>query len=446
MENINTYKSKNGWNLFLSDDDFKLLYNFLGKYNNLEYLGHGGTAFAFKSGNNIMKVCIKNTKMLLTKEKFIGYANLLSESGIKILPPKEILFENDKILIYTQDKCIPISEINAISLIKILEIIKNLTKKFIKIPDLFHKNFGIFNNDIYLYDYHEYDYFFSNDKYYISHMAHMFNLYFYGKLLNGLTFNTEKLREIDYGKEIFCENIVNLLKNLDNYQVNEAINNFDLIICDLKNKIKCSYDDYQHLDITCDGQIILRSHTLEKFKIAEKITNMMGSEFTLADHGCSLGGIGSLIAQRLPKSKIYLNNITKNELKICNEIKNNLLLENVTVSNMNVVEDHKIYDVCLYFAVLHHILKSMTFDDVMKIILHQVHRYTVIELPFGNDSLLKNVISMCSISYDKSFGYLESLDKFINEISKYFKIIEYSKIDYGTDKLNRYAFILEKIR
>ena len=55
-------------------------------------------------------------------------------------------------------------------------------------------------------------------------------------------------------------------------------------------------------------------------------------------------------------------------------------------------------------------------------------------------------LALKSISnYNETFYYLEDIEQFKIYIQEYFNIIYITKIDYNTNDLNRYAFILEKI-
>ena len=374
----------------------------------------------------------------------MNYCKFLLENNVKILPPKEILYEDNHFIVYTQSICQLIYSVNNLIIIKILKIIRNLLSTKIKLTDLFHKNFGIYENDVYIYDYHDYDYFYSEDKYYICHIAHLFNMYYQKDLFLGKQFDTETLKNMEFGKNVLPENITNLLTSLYDCKFDLAIENIDVCIAEFENQNKCSYSDYQYIDVDESGKLHLKKHTLEKFLVVKRALLHMPDTFTLIDYGCSLGGIGSSVAQLYPKSKIFLNNITKNELEVCKKISSESLLINVEVCDKNIVTDESSYDICLYFAILHHILKNLTFDEIINMLLRQVKQYAIIELPFANDVLLQMVMKNGSLNYEKSFAYLETLDKFKQEISKYFKIIDIIKIDYETNDLNRYAFILSR--
>lgn len=448
---LKPYYLETGWNKLLQLENLTNVEEYINTLDNLQYTGHGGTCIAFVSDNlryknKIIKVCIKNDKMLKNSKIFLEYAKFLQDNDIKIMPPCEILYEDDYFIVYTQEKCIPVSICNNITVIKILNIIKELITKKIKITDLFYKNFGIYNNDIYIYDYHDYDFFYSSDKYYVCHIAHLMNLYYNNELFKNVTLDVDTLFSLNFGKDILPEKAVLLLKSLYNLDFEYSIKYIDEITTEIKNTIACEYNEYQYINIDDNCVINLSRHTKEKFDIVSKLikTNNM-NHFTIIDYGCCLGGIGSKIAQLYPESKVFLNNITVSELNICEEIKNKLLLSNVTINNNNVTEDKNSYDVCLYFAVLHHILRSKKFDDVINMVLLQTKKYTIIELPFGDDVLLKNVKMAATIDYSNTYYYLENIDIFKKEISKFFNIIDISKIDYNTNELNRYAFTLEKI-
>jgi len=450
---LRKYYNQNGWDQSIQVDDLNNVEKYINSIENLNYLGHGGTCIAFyqNSGslNNtqpiVVKVCIKKTLIMSSGKVFAEYTKSLVGNKIKILPIIDILYEDEKFLVYTQDYCQTVHKINALILSKILKIIKNLIISNIKITDLFFKNFGIYKNDIYIYDYHDYGFFYSDDNYYLTHIAHLFNMYYNKNLLYGVTLTVDNLRDMDFGKDVLPDEVVEFIKLLFFHKMEEAVVVLDRIIQKIDERlIARSYDDYQHYDITCDGAYVLRSHTLEKYNIFLKLAKNLDQKFSIVDYGCSIGGIGMKIAQDFPLSDATLNNITIKELDICQYNIDNSCVQNVILTNQNMIDDNKSYDVCMYFAILHHILKNKTMDECIEIILKQIKTYAVIELPFGHDVLLKDVVSNSITNYKDTYYYLETIDRFVEKINQYF-IVEYcEKIDYETDNLNRYAFILKK--
>lgn len=447
---LKNYYDLNKWNEIINSQHLNNVDTFLDSISPINYIGHGGTCIAFKSENNVfknlvIKVCLKNNNMLKNSKIFMNYSNFLINSNVKILPPIDIIYEDEYFIIYTQNECSILYSVNDLIMVKILKIIKNLFKKKIKITDLFLKNFGIFANDVYIYDYHDYDYFYSNDNYYICHICHLFNLYYNKSLFINVGIDVNTLIQYNFGRDILPNKVTIMLQDIYNYKFDKVIMSIDSFIIEIKNKIKCSYNNYQFIDIDQDGIINLKNHTQDKFLNVIKIINLyQNNNFTLVDYGCSLGGIGSSVAQLYPKSNIILNNITENELIICNKIKNDLILNNVTIENKNIYLDNNSYDICLYFAILHHILKSKTIDEIINMLLRQTNLYAIIELPFGNDILLSNVIKESDPNYINNYYFLENVDRFKDLISNYFTVIEINKINYDSNDLNRYAFLLKK--
>lgn len=447
---LNKYYFETGWNKKVELKKLDGVENFINTLPNIQYVGHGGTCIAFTSDDSkynglIIKVCIKNNLMLKTADTFLNYSKFLTMNKIKILKPDKILYEDDNFFIYTQPSCQQISNINDITMSKILHIIHSLLTNQIKITDIYCKNFGIYENDVYIYDYHDYDFFYSGDKYYISHIAHIFGLYYNISLFENMNFDVETFKKNEFGKGKLQPNICDMLEMLYNYDFDNAIQILENIIASIESNVKSKYKNYQYINIDGQGQLSLYKHTLNKFAIVKKLLNNIDYPFTLIDYGCCLGGIGCSVAQMYPKSQITLNNITQNELIVCNDIVKKCLLMNVVIENKNIVDDNNSYDICLYFAILHHILKNKTMDEIIQILMIQVKKYCVIELPFGDDALLKMVINDMAIDYKESFYYLETLEIFKEKIEKYFRVIDIVKIDYESDNLNRYALTLEKI-
>jgi len=444
---LSDYFAQTSWNKSISIEKLQSVQKFVEQIKNIQYVGHGGTCVAFVSDDNnneIIKVCIKNNSMLSSGQKFIDFSNFLIGNNVKIISPNKLLYEDQYFIVYSQDKCIPITNIDDYIMVKILEIIKNLLSKRIKLTDIFYKNFGFYKNDVYIYDYHDYGYFYSDDLYYICHIAHIFNMYYNDTLFYNIDLNIDILQQMNFGESLLPDNVVSLLKCLHDMKFDNAIELVEKFSCEIGNKLVKSYNNYQHLDIDRYGIINLRSHTLEKFNTVMPILNKFNDDFSIVDYGCSLGGIGAKIAQLFPSSTITLNNITSNEILICNEIITKLHLCNVSVSTINAIDVVEQYDVCLYFAILHHVMKSITFDQVINLVSTQTKKYAIIELPFENDVLLKNVINDRITNYNETFAFLESIDKFADKIKDTFNIIDQIKINYGSPDLNRVAFILEK--
>ncbi len=450
---LELYYDKNGWDKYVQLDKLQNVEKFINGIKNVKYIGHGGTCIVFSdndiSKKQVIKVCLKNRMITNNSRTLISFSKCLQGNGINILPVIDVLFEDDYFFVYTQKYCHTIFDINAIVLLKILKIISKLIERNIKITDLFYKNFGIYQNDVYLYDYHDFGFFYSDDHYYLTHIAQLFNTYYNKKLLYGITLDFNILKNMDFGHNILPKLVVEFIKSMYEHQLDRGIELINEIIFDVENDIKKSFDNYQHFDIISNGELQLRSHTLEKYNSFYELTKLYPCDFydnfTVIDYGCSLGGIGTKIAQQFTNSFVTLNNITKDELNVCTQNINASCLTNINVNDQDVSYDKKSYDVCLYFALLHHILKVKTFTEIMKMVCSQTRKYAIIELPFGDDALLKKVMDESLIHYDESYKYLESVDDFCKFINNWFIVLSYKNIDYRSDDLNRYVFTLKKI-
>lgn len=215
------------------------------------------------------------------------------------------------------------------------------------------------------------------------------------------------------------------------------------------------YKDYQYVNIYNNGSINaleLESHTLKKFNIAKSVANECTS---VLDAGCSLGGIGLSLSFLDNVKSVTLNNITEYELNVAKEIHNELLKnknnpqhnKEILFSSDNIITLEKEYDLTLYFALIHHILKSETIDFIINMIYHQTKKYTVVEVPLKGDTLLNNVIRDSGLEDPWSDRYvpLINADSFIKYLSGKFQVLSVHHIDYGSDKLIRHAFVCKKI-
>jgi hypothetical protein len=448
---LKKYYSLNGWDKLFEWDALKKAQQYLDHITGLKYLGHGGTCVAFLDANKtVIKLCTKRNFPMTNSKTFVDYSKFLIGSGVKILPIKEILYEDKQFFIYSQDQCNPVYRVNKLILVKILAIIHNLIQKNIKITDLFYKNFGIQHNEIYLYDYHDYGFFYSDDNYYITHIAHLFNLYYHKKWFHGLDLDINILMDLEFGKNILPDKVVDFLIQLYGHKFDNAAKLLSSIMEELKATIPKKFDDYQHFTVTESGDYVLGSHTLDKFNIFMKLSQLIGTNpqdtgLLCIDYGCSLGAIGMKIAQTFPGSTVVLNNITAQELAICRDNLSESCCTNVTISDVNLIHCTEPHDIGMYFSILHHVIRDMSMDEILKIIYGQTKLYAIIEMPFGNDALLAMVKKNSKIKYDETYYYLESIDLFIEKIKNQWTVVHVEKIDYRANDLNRYAFILKKI-
>jgi len=232
---LHDYYTYNGWNNFFPYDKLIPVTEYLKThFDNLTYLGRGDTCIVFRDGstNTVIKICKKNSGYMKDYATFKAHSDRLILNKIKILPPLEVLYDDHLFFIYRQHLCIPVFNIQKDSIIEILEIVKCLIKHEIKVPNLYYKNFGVYQDDIYLFDYHDVGFLYSGDRDYIVHLAHLFSMYYFGKDYDNLTI--DGLIENKFGDGVFGSDIVSLLNLLANYDFEGAVELFDKIIGDIK--------------------------------------------------------------------------------------------------------------------------------------------------------------------------------------------------------------------
>jgi hypothetical protein len=211
------------------------------------------------------------------------------------------------------------------------------------------------------------------------------------------------------------------------------------------NKTNKQYRDYQIIDII-NGIIHLKDHTLSKYKnVIDNVFNQYnsGNIKTIIDAGCSLGGIGLKLATLNGIEKVTLNNVTGSELNTAKEISHLCDISNVEFSYDNIFNITDSYDLTLYFALIHHLLRVKSISDILQMINIQTNMYTVMEIPIKGDALLNKIVQDSKIEDPWSDRYkaLYTLDDLTSHISDVFDVLAVNKIEYGSGDLNRYSFV-----
>jgi hypothetical protein len=218
------------------------------------------------------------------------------------------------------------------------------------------------------------------------------------------------------------------------------------------------YNDYQHIEAS-RGQLELFSHTYDKYVLGSQVVDD-GCESVL-DAGCSLGGIGLKLATHPGVQRVVLNNITKSELARGQEIAGIVGLTDpndpisktsdgrdrvIQFSDQNISDINDTFDLTLYFALIHHLLRVQTIDQILEMIARQTNKYSVIEVPVAGDALLKNIFNAVhDPERDARYKALGSCDEFQSHLEKYFTVMSVHRMNYGAGDLVRYAFVCKKI-
>ena len=120
--------------------------------------------------------------------------------------------------------------------------------------------------------------------------------------------------------------------------------------------------------------------------------------------------------------------------------------KNVKYSDENVFDIKGNFDLTMYYALVHHLLRVKTFDEIMVMIVKQTNKYTILEIPVKGDALLDNIIKASQINdpWTATTGRyypLTSCGILFTCLSKHFEIVSVQKMHYGSGNLARYAFV-----
>src|SRR3990167_7747582 len=117
--------------------------------------------------NIVIKYCLKaNHTILKTYDMFIEFIDKLKNSNINkyILYPIKIYDYSESHIIYVQNFCEQLKSIDSIFIFTMFAFVKDMISSNIKLQDIYFKNFGIYNNNIYIYDIHNIESFTSEEN------------------------------------------------------------------------------------------------------------------------------------------------------------------------------------------------------------------------------------------------------------------------------------------
>lgn len=411
-------------------------------YPKLSFKQHGGSCICLDIGTNFyVKFCKKNND---TMKKFKFYLEKSLENDLTI--ESKVVYEDDHCVVYEQLIIKEITDITPNIVKQILLSFHKYIELGFKPTDVYHRNYGLLHGKVYMYDLHDFAALDSDNTLNVRNLFCLFD-----KLFNNNMSVLHGNRCIkDFIKNGGAKNLISntYVKYLDGLIKNDYANiqsRLDAVLYDLDNGFDNLHLNYQHLRVV-DTHLEIFGHTKEKYLLAKKVIDSDPSISSVLDAGCSIGGIGSKIAQKYPNTKVMLNNITKNELETAKKIVKDSNLSNVDTSDTNLFDINKKYDLTMYFAILHHIFRFHTPEKVIDMVRRQTNKYAVIEVPLKGDALLAKLLNH-SNHWGNNFFILDSVESFTMFLSKNnLKVLESNKIIYpNSPDLNRYYFITQII-
>lgn len=378
VEQINDRNKK----ILFKVQDVLTLQPILKKMHPIEFLGHGVQSICFRHMNNVVvKCCLKKKdSIIVTSQLFLNTAKRLLQAKIAILPPINILFENDIWLVYTQPMCQVVSRemITYGMACQILNSVCRMIEVNLRISDIFFRNLGIYLNHLVIFDYHDVDTFETSPSFMIS------NLYsFFTQLGKNVGWPVQDICIVDFKKVIddnfgssrFPDNIVNGLLSLHERNYQRAKDLFILA----KNQLYRTLPTRQvceHLQITDEGIIVLDFYALARY---ETMVNCIEQHHlsTIIDWQPMVNGVSLLLAKTFPQLQVTLCPTSKEEHNVLQQIVSFCLLTNITInSDSNSDITHK-YDLSLYHC----------FDEknnICHLIKKYMGKFCLFELPVNS--------------------------------------------------------------
>lgn len=402
--------------------------------NEWDYLDHGADAIVFSCHQGVVKIVVK--KHFQKWNHFVSFYKTLQSHDIPILEPSSFLYEDENIYVYSQNYASPIKKITHKVAKSILDTLRKMIKHNTLINNMCIRNFRVYMNKLCLIDFHTPSNLFT-DRSYIAGIA---------EIMTTLNDENETSKTDHTAMVQPISKCQYLLDSLSNYNFIRAECVLQTEINKLERSMEKRMDIYQSLRITSNGDVILNPHMISKYDIVELCIKMLGhTYFTLIDAGCCIGGVGLKIAQTFPHSYVCLNNVTKIELDQAISLIHDTLTYNVHTNADNIMDIDQKYNIGCYFSLFHHLLLRYEIDTILSKVVSQCDRFAIIEVPLGDDFLLRTVIKkyMCGTDiYDKNrFTCLSSKVKFFDVLEKYFDVVYMCNIKYPDQHLQRYAFI-----
>jgi hypothetical protein len=442
IEQIN---QRNGKTLFDSHKvvNIEKILNHLPK---LEYIGHGIQSICFKTDKGyVVKCCVKRKNSILcSKNLFVTTTQDLLSINMPILPLTDVLYEDDVWMVYTQPICRMIDDINVKFCYHVIKFVRQMVENNIRISDIYYRNFGIYQNKILLFDYHDIENFDSSSNFLITNIYSLFTLL--GKKLGwnvrDVTISHwDEIVSDQFGSTRFPEQLVSLLVAFHNREKEKILLSLDEALTYLKTQLKQKFPTYDMLR-TDDNNMIIIDYPNKMYNIIFDLIQNMNLNSVL-DVQSTVSGIGLKLAQDFPNILVTLGCGTNDEITDTRNIISNCVLYNASVMYGNIVEfkptNAERYDLVLYHTVLLDLLQTKKLSDLFQFVRNQVGRYFLLEVPIKGDATLAKIVknqkkntAECLLTPYTFRTYL-----CVNKI----KVNRCIHMDYGSRQIKRFLFV-----
>jgi hypothetical protein len=238
---------------YVYSEDFKNIPDiapYILKFKPNRLVGRGTHVLCFANDVQgiVIKCCMKAPDTILhTLDKFNEALALFKLHNFPILYPIDVI-NTKNYIIYTQylAKDLSREHVTDLFLLKILNFIKKMIKSEIKIPDIYHRNFGLYENKLYLYDFHNVEKFTRGSANFM--ISNLFSLFYVNNIIYKKSkcnietkITTQFVQTTQFGKNILPKRQYELLQHLYDNNLRSALEKIELITNELHTTVKILY-------------------------------------------------------------------------------------------------------------------------------------------------------------------------------------------------------------
>jgi len=422
----------------------------LSKIPKLTYVGHGVQSICFKREDEyVVKCCLKRKNsmncIINSKQLFINTTQELIAKGFPILSMKEVLYEDETWIVYLQP-CCHVINLNMISFkfcYKVIEFVALMIEHNIRFSDIYYHNFGIHQNKLLLFDYHEMENFDSSSNFMMTNLYSMFTL-----LGQQLKWNVKQSR-ISHWDEIVSDNFgqnrfpapvyacFEALYKRDKVAITPAI---DTLLVYLRDHLKTDMKAYRFLMLDEHDDLIRLEYPSTTYEALFNFikNNAINSLLDVPPHKV---GLGLKLAQDFPNIAVTVGCKTVEETVDTRNIIQHCLTYNAHIINGAPLDLKpsigERFDLVIYNSTILPLLQHNRICDFMKMIKCQVSCFFLMEIPVKGDQELNHVVDRQVI--DEYFANVFVFRTYLH--TNRIKVLRCFSVDYRNRHIKRYLFI-----
>jgi 2-polyprenyl-3-methyl-5-hydroxy-6-metoxy-1,4-benzoquinol methylase len=156
---------------------------------------------------------------------------------------------------------------------------------------------------------------------------------------------------------------------------------------------------YEKFAVNPDGSLTLSDHTARKCDVAVKLLRKLNASqpdkrIVVLDVGCAEGALAACVVDSVTFTDVTALNPNEDESVIARELAASRPRLTVVTQTVQSYADTT-FDVTLWFAVAHHLLRHSPPADVSALMAKMTRTCALVEVPVGTDVLLADLISKC---------------------------------------------------